>query len=796
MTQEGAGREIELGGVPEGGGVRRVLGGRRVEEIVRLLKEGEAWRDRIPHWVEVPAREGHIVPFPEGLRPEIVRVLEERGFDGLYAHQAEAVRLALDGRDVCVATPTASGKTLCYTIPILQSLFESGGAAKALCLFPTKALSQDQTVGFTSMIEAMGESWNCCTYDGDTPPAVRRSLRARGHLILTNPWMLHQGILPNHAKWSDLFRDLRWIVVDELHTLSGVFGSSVANVLRRLLRVARHYGASPRFLASSATLREAGEHAARLFGREVAVVDRDGSPSGKRYFAVYDPPLVDPGRGLRANALEEARRLAAAVCGPGHQTIFFCRRRTAVEVLTRYLKESAARLGLRESEIRGYRGGYLPAMRREIERDLKEGRTKVVVATHALELGIDIGALDVAVLVGYPGSQASFRQRAGRVGRRGEPSLVVQIARSDPLDQYLVRHPELLFRSGGERLALDPDNLVILSEQLKCAAFELPFREVEGGLPDEPEFGAVEAVPGILEYFAEESGFLRRRGGRFFWMADAYPAQDVTLKGNEPDNVVILDRESGKAIGEIDREGSITTVHEGAIYQVEGETWKIERFDYENRRAYARRVDSDYFTDAHTETELRVLRLEEERRHPRSGEGLKWDVRVGEVHVTTLATLYKKIRFYTRENLGAGDIRLPPEEMDSECFLLGLSEETAAELGLRGGDRGAAWRAVGAILRRVAPLHLRCQPSDLGLSARIRDPHFERPMLYLWDRVMGGVGLARLLFEEHMVLLSAAREVVANCRCGSGCPACVGPSEEVGPEGKACALEVLSRLRA
>ena len=790
---------------------RRADAARGVEGLVARLKADPELGPRFAAWEHRPPRAGRSAAFPAGLDPVLVRLLRERGLETLHAHQAEAIEQALAGRDVLVATPTASGKTLAYTAPVLQSLLESDGAARALWMFPTKALSQDQSRSLNALIAALDRDWHSFTYDGDTPPSVRRTLRDRGHVVLTNPWMLHAGILPNHGKWSELFRDLRYVVIDEVHTLSGVFGSSVANVLRRLIRIAEHYGSTPRFLLSSATLREPAEHARRLLGRDVAVVDEDASPSGARTFGVYDPPLVDPVAGLRANALEEARRLAPRLCGPAHQTIFFCNRRTSVEVLTRYLKESARSLGLQPDEIRGYRGGYLPLLRREIEGGLKDGSVKVVVSTNALELGIDIGRLDVAVLVGYPGSQASFWQRAGRVGRRGRASLSVLIARSDPVDQYLAQHPELIFGAARERIGLDADNLVILSEQLKCAAFELPFRTAATGA-DVEGFGTSGHVAGILDYLAEESGFLVRRpegaGEAWFWAADAYPAQDVSLAGHEPDNVLVFDAETDKAIGEIEREYSITTVHEGAIYQVEGETWKVERFDYENRRAYARRVKSDYFTEAETDTEVRVLRLEERLSRERAFEpggdepggeqqdadSSDWSVWRGEVHVTTVATLYKKIRFYTRESVGAEDIHLPPEELDTEAFVLTLSNATAGALGLAQGSRASAWRGVGRLLRRVAPLFLRCQPSDLGLSCAVRSKHFRAPAIFLYDRVPGSVGLGSSLFRDHCAVVDAAREVVERCACMQGCPACVGPVEEVGALGKETAVAVLRHL--
>ncbi len=772
----------------ERGGERRSRSQWTIDELARQLEGDPELGPRLTRCERIAARAARTVPFPARLDARVRALYERRGLNELYVHQARAVELALDGRDVLVATPTASGKTLCYTLPVLQSLLETQGRARSLWMFPTKALSQDQSSALNALIAELGEPWHSFTYDGDTPPSVRRTLRERGQVVLTNPWMLHAGILPHHPKWADLFRELRYVVIDEVHSLAGVFGSNVANVLRRLQRIARHYGADPRFLLSSATLRDPLAHGAGLIGRPVELVDEDGSPAGERVLAVYNPPLVDRVAGLRASALEEARRLAPRLCGPGHQTIFFCNRRTSVEVLTRYLKAEAPRLGLAPNEVRGYRGGYLPLLRREVEEGLRSGAVKVVVTTSALELGIDVGRLDVAVLVGYPGSQASFWQRVGRVGRRARTSLAVLIARSDPIDQYLAQHPQSLFDAPREQLGLDPDNLVLLSEQLKCAAFELPFTlGADGRIAG---FGSPERAEAVLDYLAEESGLLQRRKDTWYWVQDAYPAQDVSLAGNEPDNVLVLDAESGKAIGEIDREGSLTAVHEGAIYQVEGETWKIERFDYANRRAYARAVESDYFTEAETDTELRVLRLEELAQRAGEAEAPAYEVWRGEVHVTSVATVFKKIRFYTRENVGSDKIQLPPEEIDTEAFALVLDEGAARALELDGGG----WHGLGSLVRRVAPLYLRCSASDLGLSCQIRSPHFNRPAIFLYDRMHGGSGLSPLLFAEHRALLQAAHEVLAACPCAHGCPACVGPLEAVGPTGKSSALRALAAL--
>ncbi|MDG1498406.1 MAG: DEAD/DEAH box helicase [Planctomycetota bacterium] len=785
----------------QSGGARRAREGREVEDVVAALQADPELRASFRHWRRIPAQDVDVLAFPVGLDGRLVDVLRGQGYEGLYGHQARAIDAALAGRDVLITTPTASGKTLAYTLPVMQKLLETKGRARSLWLFPTKALSQDQSKVFNTRIEELGEDWHSYTYDGDTPPSVRRTLRERGQVILTNPWMLHQGILPNHSKWADLFANLSHVVIDEVHTLSGVFGSNVAGVLRRLRRIANHYGAEPKFLMSSATLRNAQEHGALLAGREVVLIDQDQSPSGERIFGVYNPPMVNPVAGLRKNALEEARRIALTLVGPTHQSIFFCNRRTGVEVLTRYLKECAGRMGIKAEEVRGYRGGYLPDLRREIETDLKEGRVKVVVTTNALELGIDIGSLDVAVLVGYPGSQASFWQRVGRVGRRGSSSLAVMICRSDPVDQYLCAHPEYLFDAPRERLGVDPDNPVILSEQIKCAAFELPFRsEIDAASGDEVvrDFGPSPHVVDILDYFTDESGFLLKSKDTWYFTQDAYPAKDVSLAGNEPDNVLIFDVESGDAIGETDREGSITAVHEGAIYQVEGEIWKIERFDYENRRAYGRKVASDYFTDAHTEVEVRVLRLEERHRRGLVDEHAEdFSIWRGEVHVTTLATLYKKIRFYTRENVGSEDIHLPPEELDTDAFVLTVSNESLARL-LEGddliADRGSTWHALGSLLKRVAPLFLRCKSADLGVSAQLASGSFKRPALFLFDRHHGGIGLVKLFFDAWDEVFGAALEVLRHCECSHGCPACVGPPEESGPEGKRAVGLLLEHL--
>ncbi len=782
-----------------------------VDSILARLRADPSFGRHLVHVETLPGSPGEFAAFPEWAHPALREAYAARGVERLYCHQREAVDVAHGAhpgepaRDVCVVTPTASGKTLCYNLPVLDAAIRTEGADRAIYLFPTKALSQDQVAEVTDLLTRVAEierglDLRCFTYDGDTPPSIRRSLRDRGNLVVTNPWMLHQGILPNHAKWVDLFRGLRTIVVDEVHTLTGVFGSHVANVLRRLVRVARHYGADPRFIASSATIANPEQHLERLLGRPVAIVSRDGAPRGEKKFAIYNPPLVNAVAGLRANALEETRRLAPHLTGDDHQSLFFVRTRPQVEVLVKYLKDAARHHGRDPERIRGYRGGYLPDLRREIERDLRSGAVKTVVSTNALELGIDVGRLDVAVLVGYPGTVASAWQQAGRAGRRGQPSLALLVARSGAMDQYLAGEPRWLFEATRENATIHADNPVILANQVKCAAFELPFRAPETEPMDaagRSAFGPrAESLRQVLDYLAEDASLLHRDAGAYHWAAEAYPAQDVSLEGEDCDDVTIVHAETRQVIGLLARPASIVELYAGAIYGHQGDTLQVERFDYPGRRAYVKPVVSDFYTEAQTDTDVRWLR--EDLRETRSvalptesegnGETGSYDLVLGEVDVRTVATIFKKIRFYTRENVGCGEIHLPPEEMLTDGFGLVLSDDVARAVGLAEGSRGGGVRGFASLLKQLAPFFVRCEPSDLGHCVELRSPHFQRTTITLFDRHRDGVGLSEALYRNLGGLLVAAHGVLARCPCAHGCPSCIGPPDEVGSRGKATAL--------
>ena len=725
---------------------------------------------------------------PQWLQSPLKRALQARGILELYSHQRECADLLHDagadgggarGRDVVIATSTASGKSLAYHLPVLDVLMRDGLDARALYLYPTKALARDQMADVERLLQQSGAAeLDVAVYDGDTPPAVRQAMRERGALVLTNPHMLHQGILPNHTRWQGLFAGLRYVVVDELHTLSGIYGSHVANVLRRLRRICRHYGSDPVFCGASATISNAGEHGRRLFERPVHVIDRDGSPSGGKHYVFLNPRVVQPASGMRVPASEAARQLGGALLQSDLQTIFFARSRNQTEVLVKYLRDEANARQIEQQRIAGYRGGYLPNLRRTIERGLRDGSISTVVSTNALELGVDIGSLDVCVLVGYPGTVASTFQRAGRVGRRSQESAVVFVARSAAMDQFLMQNPGYLFDAPRDAVSIDPDNAIILTNHVRCAAFELPFDEDE-------RFGEAPSTSTVLDFLTEDLGVLVHQGGRYHYADRTYPAQGVSLNAADMDNVTIQDVEQARVLAEIDRPSAITEVYQGAIYGHQGDTYLVERFDYEDRRAFVRAIDADYYTEADTETEVKILQLDEAEDHG------GYVAHRGEVHVSTVAKAYKKIKFYSRENVGIGEIDLPPEEFDTEAAALVLQPDLVRAIGLSRGGEASCLHGVGELLQGLVPLFARVDPGDVRVLAEALQPHFEAPTLIFYDRIPNGVGLAERIYRVHREILAAALELVQKCRCRSGCPSCVGPHASLGARSKATAVGLL-----
>jgi DEAD/DEAH box helicase domain-containing protein len=780
-----------------------------------------------------PAREARLAPFPEFLSRRLVAILEDRGIHSLYSHQAAAARVAEEGRNLIVITPTASGKTLCYNLPVLNTLMENP-EARALYLFPTKALSQDQLVELNRWTERLGDEVRTFTYDGDTPQDARKSIRTRGNLVITNPDMLHTGILPHHTRWERLFQNLRYVVIDELHYYRGVFGSHLANVLRRLKRVAGFYGSKPQFVCTSATIANPVELARQILEEDVTLVDENGAPASDKYFVFYNPPVVDPQLGIRRSYLNETRRVTRTFLNRRLQTVIFANSRLATEILVTYLKEDFSKAPAGPQAVRGYRGGYLPLERRAIERDLREGRLLGVVATNALELGIDIGSLDVAVLAGYPGTIASTWQRVGRAGRRQGTSAAVMVASSAPLDQFIVNNPDYFFGHSPEHGYVNPDNLQILLNHLKCAAFELPLREDE-------KFGSLDMK--LLCQQLEEVGFLHHSSDGWHWVSESYPADAVSLRSVSSDNFVIVDTTSEpRVIGEVDFSSALATVHEKAIYIQDGTQYHVERFDYEDRKAYVHRVDSEYYTDAISYTKIKILetfdsspverRQESEVRSQESSQSTvdsrQSQIQIpksemqnqgvptknhGEVRVNTQVVGFKKIKFHTNENVGSGVLTLPEQEMHTTAYWLTLPYEMLEALPYSSTDRQDGVNGLGNALRAIATLLVMCDARDLGVAVgenppessqelevrsqksgspkpEPRTPIFE-PNIYLYDKYPGGVGFSEPLYRMNDSLLANTFRLIANCSCQVGCPSCVGPSGEVGERGREVALAIL-----
>ncbi len=757
----------------------------------------------------IPAREARPAEWPDATPPVLVEAFRRRGIERPYVHQAKAAGLAMARRDCVVVTPTASGKTLCYNLPVLKAILEDP-SSRALYLFPTKALSQDQLAELEEVIGGTGATIKAHTFDGDTPDDARRAIRAAGQVVVTNPDMLHQGILPHHAKWARLFQNLKYIVVDELHTYRGVFGSHLANVFRRLKRVCRFHGSDPTFVMCSATIANPRELAEKLVERPVELVDENGAPSGEKAFLLYNPPVVDQALGIRRSYIGETRRIAEELLKADVQTIVFATSRLNTEVLARHLKDRFERMPQDAGRIRAYRGGLLPNTRREIERELRAGTVRGVVTTNALELGIDIGALDACVIAGYPGTIASMWQQAGRAGRRQGLSVAVYVARSEPMDQFLAAHPEYFFGRSPEHGLVNPDNLSILVEHLKCAAFELP-------LADADVFGPP-GVREVLDVLAERK-ILHRVAGKWHWASQVYPADTVSLRSVNNENFVIMDISRGnRVIAEVDYSSAPSTVYPEAIYLCESQSFHVTHLDYAQHRAYVKPVDVDYFTEAITNTSVRVIDIFEHAAEPGATR------EHGEVHVAWRVSGFKKIRFATRENVGYGDVNLPDQEMQTTSYWLTLDPTMLDGLGHDRADLLDGASGVAYLLHHLAPFLLMCDRRDLhrcvgdteaewfavqqeriGRVREVRTPKGDvplasfaafRPSIFLYDSAPGGVGFSQALYELHPVLLARARELLEACPCEAGCPSCVGPANETGGKAKVVASAILAALTA
>ena len=735
----------------------------------------------------LPAVAAQLAPFPAALDPRLTAALVSRGVEQLYTHQAEAIDHALAGRHTVVITPTASGKTLCYNAPVLDAILKDP-SSRALYLFPTKALAQDQLAELQVMCEtidqATHEKIGVFTYDGDTPQDARRTIRSRAHLVLSNPDMVHSGILPHHPRWAKLFENLRYVIVDELHAYRGVFGSHLCNVLRRLRRICRHYGSNPVFLCSSATIRNPRELAERLTEQPFELVDRNGAPRGEKFFVFVNPPVVNQQLGIRRSYLAETRRVASEFLKRNLQLIVFAQSRLATEILTTYLKDDFEGIPGAPETIRGYRGGYLPIRRREIEKGLREGAVRAVVSTNALELGIDIGALDVSIMAGYPGTIAATWQRAGRAGRRSGRSAAVLVASSAPLDQFVVRNPAYFFDASPERALIDPDNLHILVDHIKCAAFELPFTSTETfGRPDLQEILGILSEQGLVHRADQEAPWT--------WTNESYPADAVSLRSVSSDNFVIVDTTTDtRVIGETDYTSGPSTLHPKAIYIVEGQLFQVERLDFEGRKAFVRSIDCDYYTTAISYarvTPIDTFAAVPERAH-------------GEVHVVSRVVGFKKIKFYTNENVGSGELDVPEQQMHTTSYWLTIPSSVMAVLPYASDDRRDGVVGLAFALKQVAQLLLMCDGHDIGISITSEETDgagsgaTAPQTIFVYDNYPGGIGFSAPLYQIHHELLDGTRRLIAECQCENGCPGCVGPIGNTGPLAKVAALRILDLL--
>ncbi|USK32270.1 DEAD/DEAH box helicase [Bacillus sp. F19] len=743
-----------------------------LSDLIEELRTNE----NIINWHEIEPQEAKTKPIPASVDERIKAALKKRGIGELYSHQYTAYETLQKGENIVAVTPTASGKTLCYNLPVLQSIAKND-ANRALYIFPTKALAQDQKSELNEIIEEMGIDIKSYTYDGDTSPTIRQVVRKAGHIVITNPDMLHSAILPHHTKWVSLFENLKYVVIDELHTYRGVFGSHVANVIRRLKRICKFYGSNPIFICTSATIANPKELAEQLTGNPMRLVDDNGAPRGRKHFVFYNPSIVNKPLNIRKSATVEVNNLAKEFLKNKIQTIVFARSRVRVEIILSHIQELVKdKIGTKS--IRGYRGGYLPKQRREIERGLREGEILGVVSTNALELGVDIGQLQVCVMTGYPGSVASTWQQAGRAGRRHGEALILMVASSAPIDQYIVQNPEYFFDRSPESARINPENLIILVDHLKCAAYELPFNEGE-------EFGPLE-LEDILEYLVEER-VLYQNGKKFYWANQSFPAGNISLRSASQENVVIIDQSETanvKIIGEMDRFSAMTLLHDEAIYLHEGVQYQVEKLDWDHKKAYVREVDVEYYTDANLAVQLKVLEIDKTNIRNVSS------INYGDVTVNALPTIFKKIKLTTFENIGSGPIYLPEEELHTSATWLEikevdptLGEKTMEQLLL----------GISNVLQHVVPVHVMCDRNDIHVVSQIRAAHTGLPTIFIYDHYPGGIGLAEEVYKRFDEMKEAAKNLIKKCPCNDGCPSCIG-NEIEGIKAKARSIQLLNQF--
>ena len=740
------------------------------ETFIRRLPDKRFFRQQMQHVELLARRTAQFAELPGDLHPAVRQTLSANGIDRLYAHQADAIARVRDGRNVVIVTGTASGKTICYSIPIVESVIQDPQAT-ALLLYPTKALTQDQLKGLARFqAPQSGVNFLAGTYDGDTPQNLRRRLRDGGNFVLTNPDMLHQGILPHHARWNRFFTHLKYVVIDEVHAYRGVFGSHLANVIRRLGRICRHYGSSPQFICSSATIANPQQHAQNISGRPMELVTTDGSPRGPKQFIMWNPPPLEQAAqgqddnwragGDRRSPLWEAVYLMAALVREGIQTIAFTRTRLAAELIYKncrdLLRPESRKLA---DSVRAYRGGYLPEERREIERQLASREILGVASTNALELGIDIGSLDACIIVGYPGTIASLWQQAGRAGRGQDESIVFLIAQNSPIDQYLMTHCNYLFAQSPEHAVIDPDNPHIAIDHMRCTVHELPMPDAQA-----EQFGPYART--LLELLDEE-GHIRNIHGNWYWACSDYPAAQVSLRNISGVVYTIQDESQGeRVIGTTDEISALSQLHTHAVYLHAGDTYFVNRLDLEQKIAHVERRDLDYYTQSVQSSQIRIDDTDETTPRPQQEFGY------GDVTVTTSIPMFRKIRFHSRDSLGFEQLELPPQTLETAAMWMAPPEGVAEKMAQEELVIGEGLIGIGNVLVEVIQLYVMCDVQDIGTV--VDASCLGRDALFLYDRYPGGMGFARRCLDNMGEILSTIQTVIRECQCEDGCPSCVG----------------------
>ena len=733
--------------------------------ITRFLKEivaSAGYRGQIVHISDIPPREAEFRDTTSPMGAPLRRALSSLGVDRLYSHQAHAIDHIREGRNVAVVTSTASGKTLCYNIPVLETLLDDPGST-ALYMFPTKALAQDQLRALGDLVMLLpGQDGPIRpgTYDGDTPQYARRKLRQEANVIMTNPDMLNQGIMPYHSRWSRFFANLKYVVIDEMHTYRGIFGSNVANVLRRLRRILRHYGADPVFILCSATIANPGELAENLIGEAVDVVSSDGSPSGPKRFVLWNPPFLDDHKIERKSSNVEAHEIMVKLVESNVQTITFTKARVVAELILRYVREALARRNPHlVDKISAYRAGYLPEERREIEKALFSGRLLGVASTNALELGIDVGSLDASIIVGFPGTIASTWQQAGRAGRKTDESLVVFVAYNDPIDQYLMRSPGYFFGQTPENAVIGPENPYILAGHLSCAAFELPLTE-----DDRAYFGdLMDPILGILEDVQK----VKTIEGSTYWATTEFPAAGLNLRTISDDTFTIVEAtDLEKVIGVVDSISAPELVYPEGIYLHDGRTYIVRRLDLEGKIAFVERAEVDYYTQPIIDSSIRVM----EEKKSGSLNGLKFFY--GDATVSWTTTAFKKIRFYSMDSIGYGTLDLPTQHLETVSFYMYPEPDVVSLVKRRGKNLVEGLVGVKNVLINILPLFVMCDRQDIG--GLVESSNTGKPAIFLYDRFKGGLGFSEKAYGLLPDILRAALGVIDDCPCEGGCPSCVG----------------------